>query len=75
MRKRARERTIISYYDEYRDRNDLGFEYTKTRAIRNTKSEQEYYYIVTYADSFKVGSEVEYEPGLIPINRLIIPDF
>ena len=75
VRKRARERTIIAYYDEYRDRNDLGFEYTKTRAIRNTKSEQEYYYIVTYADSFKVGSEVEYEPGLIPINRLIIPDF
>ena len=74
VRKRARERTIISYYDEYRDRNDLGFEYTKTRAIRNTQSEQEYYYIVTYADTFKVDSEPINEPGLIPINKLLIPD-
>ena len=75
VRKRARERTIIAYYDEYRDRNDLGFEYTKTRAIRNTKSEQNYYYIVTYTDTFKVNYEVKNEPGLIPINRLLIPDF
>jgi len=74
VRKRARERTIISYYDEYRDRNDLGFEYTKTRAIRNTQSEQEYYYIVTYTDTFKVDSEPINEPGLIPINKLLIPD-
>ena len=46
VRKRARERTINAYYDEFRDRNGLGREYQKIRAVRNTNRQLEYYYIV-----------------------------
>ena len=74
VRKRARERTISAYYDEFRNRNGLGREYQKIRAVRNTNTELEYYYIVTYSDSSKVGYKKRKEPGLIPFDTLLKPD-
>jgi len=73
VRKRARERTISAYYNEFRDRNSLGREYHNIRAVRNTKSQLEYYYIIIYSDSSKVGYEKR-EPGLIPFDTLLKPD-
>ena len=74
VRKRARERTISAYYDEFRNRNGLGREYQKIRAVRNTNTKLEYYYIVTYSDSSKVGYKKRKEPGLIPFDTLLKPD-
>ena len=74
VRKRARERTISAYYNEFRDRNSLGREYHNIRAVRNTNTELEYYYIITYSDSSKVDHEKIIEPGLIPFDTLLKPD-
>ena len=74
VRKRARERTISAYYNEFRDRNSFGREYHNIRAVRNTNTELEYYYIITYSDSFKVDHEKIIEPGLIPFDTLLKPD-
>ena len=74
VRKRARERTISAYYNEFRDRNSLGREYHNIRAVRNTNTALEYYYIITYSDSSKVDNEKRREPGLIPFDSLLKPD-
>ena len=74
VRKRARERTISAYYNEFRDRNSLGREYHNIRAVRNTNTALEYYHIITYIDSSKVDNETRREPGLIPFDTLLKPD-
>ena len=74
VRKRARERTISAYYNEFRERNSLGREYHNIRAVRNTNTALEYYYIITYSDSSKVDNEKRREPGLIPFDTLLKPD-
>ena len=74
VRKRARERTISAYYDQFRNRNGRGREYQKIRAVRNTNTKLEYYHIVTYSDSSKVGYKTRREPGLIPFDTLLEPD-
>ena len=68
VRKRARERTISAYYNEFRDRNSLGREYHKKTPLKMG------YYIITYSDSSKVGHEKIIEPGLIPFDTLLKPD-
>tara|TARA_Y100000590_G_C15464878_1_gene917869 strand:- start:425 stop:862 length:438 start_codon:yes stop_codon:yes gene_type:complete len=74
VRKRKRERTITSYYNDFSFREGLGTKFQRIRAKKNTDNSTIYYNLVTYIDSSNVDYNKNIEPGLIPFEILVKPD-
>jgi len=74
IRKRARQKTINHYYDQFSKKNGFGTNYQKIGGKLNYPDNVKYYYTIIYTDSGKVKNEKYTEPGLIEFNTLLKPD-